>query len=609
MAKKRKTKKPVAKAGHIPLVKKGLSPYVWAALGAILLLTIAVYYPGLDNEFTNWDDTGYVLNNAFIRSLDLENLGNILTQPVVGNYHPLTVFSLALNYQVSGTEPYSYHVVNLLLHLANTVLVFFLILQLSDRKTLAALFTALFFAIHPMHVESVAWVAERKDVLYTFFFLASLISYTKFIRKKAKRHFWWALGWFILSLASKPAAVILPLVLLLIDYLLERKWEWRLLLEKIPFFAFSLIMGVLTLNAQAHTINIIEEHSLLEKLLFACYSLLAYLGNFFTPFQLSAFHPYPPAGQSFSLPYVASPLILILFAGLSYLFLRKNRPVIFGLSFFAVNLLLVLQVLAVGNAIMAERYTYVPYIGLLFPLGLWAERSLQKANGKWSYPGFAVLALSLLATGFFAYLSRERVEVWQSSETIWRDVIEKHPENVPAAYNNLGLILKDQGKEEEALDCYSKAIEQKPNYHLPMINRGVIFLDQGKYDEALADINRGLEIAPDYEKGLVNRAGVYIKTQQFEKAVQDYDKALQIDPFLIQAYFLRGYAKLSLGRHDEALNDLDKAIGMNDKNGEYYLYRSFIYNAMGNKQRAREDAFQAQQRGANVDQKYLNGLQ
>ena len=216
-------------------------------LGAILLLTYFIYQPSLDNGFTNWDDDYYVTQNALVAHPTLKAL---VTEPAGGNYHPLTMASLALNYAISGAHAASYHWLNLFLHLANTALVFLFVRKLTGGRLWTTVVTALFFGIHPMHVESVAWIAERKDVLYALFYLLGLIAYLRYL--DGRRWPWLIPTWvaFVLSVASKPAAVVFPITLLAIDYFKRRPYLHRLVLEKIPFLLVSIAGGLLTLYAQ-----------------------------------------------------------------------------------------------------------------------------------------------------------------------------------------------------------------------------------------------------------------------------------------------------------------------------------------------------------------------
>src|SRR6267378_2051890 len=251
-------------------------------LGAILVLTFVVYVPCLDNDFV-WDDDLYVTQNPLLAN---PNVHVLLTTPVAGNYHPLTIGSLALNYRISGLHPSSYHWLSLLLHLANTALVFLFIRQLSKGRFWTTVVTSLFFGIHPMHVESVAWISGRKDVLYAFFYLIGMIAYLSYIDRRRHRWLGAALIAFVMSAASKPAAAVFPLVLVAIDFIRRRPFNFSVALEKAPFLAVAVIDGILTLDAQKGSGAIATVWSPFQKLLFAAYGMVMYVVRLFVPFRL-----------------------------------------------------------------------------------------------------------------------------------------------------------------------------------------------------------------------------------------------------------------------------------------------------------------------------------
>ncbi len=277
--------KRISKPEAVGPAKRFASGLAWP-LAAVLIIAVCLS-PALKNGFVNWDDEYYVVSNALLRG---PQWIGIFTRPVVSNYHPLTVLSLAANYAISGTEPWSYLLFNLLLHLANTVLVFWFAYLLSDKKRWVALFTALLFGIHPMHVESVVWISERKDVLYTLFFLLSLLAYWKYLQTNRSTGYWACFLLFACSLLSKPAAIVLPLVLLLLDYWKERPFTRRVVLEKIPFFLVGGLFAVVTLKLQSVTaMTSLDLYPFWVRLFFASYAIIVYLAWFFVPHPLSAF--------------------------------------------------------------------------------------------------------------------------------------------------------------------------------------------------------------------------------------------------------------------------------------------------------------------------------
>src|SRR4030095_8431501 len=387
--------------------KPGIKVFQWIL--AIVAITAIFFLPMFKNGFTNWDDEFYVINNHLLRGPDWAGIFNT---PVVSNYHPLTIISLAINFAISGIDPSSYMIFNLLLHLANTVLVYYFILQISSGKNYVALFTALIFGIHPMHVESVAWISERKDLLYTLFFLLSLIQYWRFLQTGKKSKLILCFLFFSLSLLSKPAAIILPLLLLLFDYWQGRAFHKKVIIEKIPFLLLALIFAVITLKIQSGSaITGFDSYPLWTRFFFANYVSVAYLVRFIIPYPLSAFHPFPSPGN-LGLPVLLSPLIMLILLTIIWL-KRKNKLFIFSFLFYLLNILLVLQVVTVGAALVAERYTYVPYIGVAFFVTMLIDQYVNKYRKKWVWLFTASLAF------VFCFITFQRVKVWKDSGTLW----------------------------------------------------------------------------------------------------------------------------------------------------------------------------------------------
>ncbi|MGB1242376.1 MAG: hypothetical protein ACPG49_07635, partial [Chitinophagales bacterium] len=365
-----------------PRRKRSIIPWwkdkkVQWSLAAILFITFVAYIPALSGEFNNWDDQMYVTDSKLIKNVSPSGLVKIFSTQVAANYHPLTVLSLAINYQISGLSPFSYHLFNVLLHLLNVFLVFYFAYLLTRRNLTIAAIAALFFGIHPMHVESVAWVSERKDVLYTAFFLAAMITYLKYLqhfraKSKGKRanpqkYYIYTLLFFLLSLLSKGMAVVLPVVLLGIDFLKKRKVQKKAILEKIPFFVIALIFGIAALYIQTDrgAVGDMNRFSLMSKIGYASYGFVYYIIKFFAPSHLSSFHPYPNLTGTLTPVFYAAPLAVAALWGAATYTLKSQRMTFFGLFFYAVTVALVLQFISVGSALVAERYTYVSYIGLL----------------------------------------------------------------------------------------------------------------------------------------------------------------------------------------------------------------------------------------------------
>lgn len=586
-----------------------LIPRWW--LAGLLLITGFVFWPMLRHQFTNWDDEQYVLINELLRGPDW---AGIFSEPVVSNYHPLTVLSLALNYQISGLEPFSYFLVNWGLHLVNTGLVFYLIWLISGRSGWVALFTAGVFALHPMHVESVAWVSERKDLLYTLFYLVALLRYWRYVEQGHKTDYWLTFGLFLLSLLSKPAAVVLPLTLLLVDYWKERDWRARQMwLEKIPFVLMSLLFGIVTVLIQSEKAMVsLEKYSLTDRFFFGCYGLVTYVQRFFVPAPLSAFHPYPQPG-AMGWDIRLAPLTLLVLTALVWYF-RRNKALVFGMLFYAVNILLVVQFVAIGNTLLSERYTYVPYIGLAFAVAmlLWQKIKIPAANTlRWGL--VALLAL------VFGYVTRQRVHVWENAETLWTDALKSFPEAPipranranhryqeamkPANAQRSGVLM------QQALEDCNIALAVNPAHFSSLDIRSIIYLRTGKPDSALADAEKMLIARPGDNKGYVTRASSYSHLRKYDEALSDYTRVLNSEPDNVEALNGRGTVLFNgQQRYREALADFEKAISLKP-DGRFYLNRSRAHFMLGNRQQAREDAQTAQRLGTVVPNDYQQLLQ
>jgi len=580
--------------------RKSFFPWLFAAV----IITTVCFLPVFNNDFTNWDDQYYVVNNAMLRGPDWRA---IFSQPVAANYHPLTMITLAINYQFSGLNPFSYLLVNLLLHLINTALVFYFIYNLSAKKVEVAFFTALLFGIHPMHVESVAWVSERKDVLYSFFFLLSLINYWKYLQTNKRFNYGLCFLFFLLSLLSKPAAVILPLVLFLLDYWKGRPITVKTAKDKIIFFLFALLFAIITLKIQTSIAAAdLKVFPAWTRLFFASYGIMIYIFRFFIPYPLSSFHPFPSAND-LGLAVYASPAFVLALLGLLW-WQRKNKVIVFGLLFYIINLLLVLQILSVGLTIISERYTYIPYIGLAFMSSMLLSRYklFSEKKASWLIPAAIVI--------IFGFISLKQVGVWKTSGTLWTNVISHYP-NSPYARTNranftIGLAQQPDKKivadslYKQALEDCTVALQRDPKHPPGYQNRINIFLILNRNQEALGDAESLVKLAPANSAGYLTKGIVYTRLNKADSAMPNLNKCLSIDPSSDLALNLRGTLLVNnYQKFSEALVDFNKAINLSSK-GDYYLNRSICYYRLGDVEHAKADARIASQKGVTIVESY-----
>ena len=610
----------------------------------IAMTAFIVFSPSLRSEFQGWDDYNYIRDNALIRSLTWDNLVHIFNfrTIVVGNYHPLTILTYILEYHLVGLNPFLYHFDNLLLHLLNTGLVCLFMWRLTGRQPATLLVTAL-FALHPMRVESVVWAAERKDVLYTFFFLLSLLSYLRFrIKKTTKmRDYGLSLLFFTLSLLSKGQAVVLPLVLILVDWWLDKKLTIRLAANKIPFLLLALASGIIALLAQH---NSLTEQRLLsrtwpERIIIALFNVTAYLYKLVFPFNLSNFYKYPAPGDMgwVYAGAVATVLIMIAVA----VFLRRNRVVVFGFLYYLATLSIVTQILPVGNAILADRYTYIPYIGLFFLAGMGYDHMVTTRRNSRTWLVTAVVVLLLV----FSVKSYLQAGVWHDNFSLWENALRHDPDNGVAynnlgqcylelkdydraipllkeavrneatfvenhqAYQNLGVAYSGSGKQEEAIRFFTEALTRRTEFAEAYFGRGLAFSALGKYEEAVADFSRIIDsLNPRDPRAYYSRGIVFNRMKQPDRALEDYTNAIRIDPGYGGAYVNRGNIYYSRDQLELALADYNKALQADPSDGNTFLNRSFVHFRLKKYREAYDDALQARELKMQVHPQYLEDL-
>lgn len=485
----------------------------------IAAVTLLCYLPSFSptKEFTNWDDPLYVTNQTMIKSLSADSIQVMfdVDRPVASNYHPLTMLSLAANYAMSERSMWSYIFTNVGLHVCNAILVFIFVGQLFPKQRYIAFFAGLWFGIHPAHVESVAWISERKDVLYGFFFVLSLIAYVRYKSNGKAIYLAASFVAFVASCLSKAMAVPLPVVLLLIDYYQEKQFTLRQVLTKLPFFAVSLAIGLIALKTQSSTGAIAKEEtfSVLNNTLYACWGYVNYVIMLFAPYKLSAFYPYPAFAKSY-LPtqYYLAPVMLLVMLVLFYLLYRSSREhrgrLILGIGVYTSMLVLVLQFLSVGSAVMADRYTYLPSIGI-FILFLSMPDFFPRIGG-WLWK-----SLATLMTLYFLAVTWGQVRVWNDSGTLWTDVIKKTE----------AVTTKIDGATTVMINPYI--------IRTAILNRGLFYRDKRRVDEAIADLamvkDAGTQIGPYFGLNPVSTmilGELYDNKNEFEKAAALYKEAL-----------------------------------------------------------------------------------
>ena len=583
-------KKSKSEPHHKPIqsvsAKRNTNWQVWLCAAVIALVTFIVFLPSLQDGFTNWDDGDYVNTNPLVTG-DHVPIAEFFKTPVSGNYHPVTVLSLALNYRFGKLDPVGYHAVNILFHLFNTILVFLFIFLLTRRNLLMAVVVSLFFGIHPMHVESVTWISERKDVLYVFFFMAGLITYLKYTELKKISWYVFTMVLFVLSCLSKAMAVVFPVVLILIDYLREVKWERRSLVDKLPFFIISIVFGIVAVKTQQSgaAISAMGLFTVPQRLVFAGYGAVMYIVKFFAPVKLSAFYPYPDVYGTEGVPvlyYIFAVLFLVLAAAIIYFFRKQEKELVFGLLFYLVTVVLVLQLISVGSAIIADRYSYLSYIGLLLVVAYLINKVWQSKNGIAVALKYPVIIIVMITAALFGVQTYARTQVWNNGETLWTDAISNYG-NTAVPYANRGAYYLTQNNITKALTDYDQALKfnvfSATAYRDAYYNRGLIYYNTGKNDSAFADFTKVIQIAPTFVGAYANRGNIFYDYGKYSAALADYERAIAIDANYADAYNDCGLLFYKILKDDSALIYYNKAIALNRTNATYYYNRGLEYRA------------------------------
>jgi tetratricopeptide (TPR) repeat protein len=616
----------------------------WKSLSVqVIILVVLVFltYKGsLQNEFVDWDDYNYVVGNDLVRNSESTSTADVFKRPVSLNYHPLTILSLRLNNNTCRTCPDKISAApfirwNIILHVLNTLLVFVLIYLISGRNPFVSFFAAMIFGVHPMHVESVAWISGRKDLLYTFFFLAGLIAFERHLKREeeGRSSVSWLIACFVLfvmSCLSKAMAVVFPLVMILIDFWLVKTESDKPVMESVrkifslkkvmrlaPFLLVSLFFGVMAYRIQqgenflglfdtryitTSAIGASGTFTLWQRIQFAGYGFTGYILKFFLPVNLSAIYPYPTLQEynsgTFSILLKLAPAALLLTAALVIYSLRKTKLFAFGLGFYFITILMVLQFISVGTVLMADRYTYVSYIGLSFILANVVYRFFSQRK--------YILYLSLvLAAPPMIILASKQVAVWNNSETLWSRVIELHPDQErawrgrgkyyakmsgfvtdrqtraeydarafndfkraiklgtkePDIFEGLGCIYGNRGDNLNAIDCFNRALELDSLRGSALFNRAIAFGNMNMPVMAVIDYTHALRLIPGKEKQIrSNRYLLYLTTGKFHEAVADLDYLLKTDPRNSIFFYNRGLAKEQYKDLSGAISDFQEAL-------------------------------------------------
>jgi tetratricopeptide (TPR) repeat protein len=554
------------------VVKEPLILNTWIHLGVIVFFCFMAYAPSNSFDFTNWDEKRYIFETPLVQKFNWENIKLMFTNKVLSSYNPFVLMSLAWDYSIAGTKASWYHVHNSTLHILNSLLLYWVIyVLLKDKFT--ALFSALFFGLHPMHTEAVAWIASRKDVLYTFYYFISLGFFVCYLNNKRKIWFLISLVAFLCSLFAKSQAVTLPVVLMLFLFYRE-ELNRKAILSLSPYFLLSLVFGLITLAGGNKGLTADEygaNFNFIQKIFLSTHALCLYLLKSILPFNQSAIYAFNSANNS-SLEIISYLSFLIVpFLGYAlYVFYKRDRLLFVGLSFFVIKTFLILHVLATNSSLIYERFTYVGYVGIGLILAHLIRKKFSISNSI-----FIAIFIGLVLIP----VTRNRAAVWANSETLWTSVIENQP-TVSVAYNNRGNVYYLQANWLKAKADFEMAIQLNPRYPNSYSNRGSVNIYLGKFEESLKDNEKAISINPGFPEAWLGRGVALYNLNRTEEAIECYDKAISLIPNFPNAYNNRGGAFLKLKRYQESINDFNKALSFSPSYDEARVNLSLVYVEM-----------------------------
>ncbi len=584
----------------------------------VLAITFGLFSTTLQYDFVNWDDPLNILENPHLQTFDWQSIQGIFSSTVIGNYNPLTILTFAIEKAIFGLNPMVFHLNNVLLHLVCVFLVYRIALLLN-LSPMAAAIVALLFGIHPMRVESVAWITERKDVLFGAFYLGAIYQYIRYLNtnRSNQKIFWSIIVLFILSLFSKIQAVALPLSFLAIDYWFKRPINWQLVVEKIPYFILSLLVGLLGvfLLSNEGSLEELATYTFIDRLFIGGYSYLIYLVKFVYPYAMSPLYAYPSSlGVQF---YVGTAVSLGLVGGLFYAFTKGHRVLVFAFAFFTVNVFFMLQIIGAGQGFLADRFTYIPYLGLFIGVAYGYEKSVANKSLATFLPiGMGAYLL------VFAYTTWQQNKIWQNGETLWTDAInyderaitpwtnradyyqatkqldlalkdyEKAVTIEPkkgTLYNSWGKTFFDLGQIPQAIEKYNIGINLPKPFGEIYINRGVAYAAQSKFSEALTDINKGLDLDENNANGYLNRALINYSRNQLAKVIPDLNRYFSMKQGTAEQWYILGLSYRNTGDAQSAIIAYNNAIQISPSDKRLYNSRANAYQALGKQSEAAQD--------------------
>lgn len=541
---------------------------------ALTVATLAVFWQVRNFEFINYDDNRYITENQHIRTgLTIDNIIRAFTASHFFMWHPVTSLSHMLDCELFGLNPGRHHTVNLLFHIANTLLLFEILRRMTNHLWAGA-FVAAVFALHPLNVESVAWVAERKNVLSGFFWMLTIAAYIRYVKYPRTSNYLMVFSVFSLSLMAKPTTVTLPFALLLLDYWpLDRLQQtmpnenepvpqfkklspWALVKEKIPLFLLSAALSVITIVTQegGDVLQLNKQLPFHFRLANALISYATYIGKMICPIHLSVFYPHPGLNIPLWQP-IASFVLLVAVSVILIYFGRRKPYLTTGWLWFLGTLVPVIGLVQAGGQAMAERYAYIPLTGL-FIIIAWGASDLMN---KWKYQKIASGILSIAVISALSICAWIQTSYWHDGQRLFEHALKVNSKNYMTR-NNLGIIFIEQGKFAEAVEQFSSALQANPNYVQAHQNLGIAYDKMGHFKEEVKAYQNAIKLKPDLFEAYYALGAAYGKLSRFGEQIESYRKALKIKPDYAKVHFDLGVAYGKIGRFEDEIESYRLAV-------------------------------------------------
>jgi tetratricopeptide (TPR) repeat protein len=560
---------------------------------ALVLLAFIAYEPVRYNDFVNYDDNTYISKNVHIQSgFTQESIAWAFTSGYAANWHPLTWLSHMLDIELFGLNPLGHHFHNLLLHTISTILLFWLLYKMTGSVWCSA-FTAMVFGIHPLHVESVAWASERKDVLSALFWMITLAAYLYYARRGGVLRYLLVLFCFALGLMAKPMVVSLPIVLFFLDFWPLKRIQkniGRLIAEKIPLIILALAACIITYQVQQAGGSVLKIASQAQptatdvvqtegvplgiRVSNAMMSYVAYLGKMMWPARLGVLYPYPTRTPPIWQPFLL--LIVLVLCTVFAVFRYFKNPYLFvGWFWYGITLIPVIGLIQVGAQAMADRYMYLPSIGITILLSWGIAELTVKLPGRKIILGILIAAIALGMTA----TTRAQTTYWKDTVILFKHTLDVTKDNA-LLYCHLGIQLENQDKPDEAIEYFNKAIQLWPDFLSPNLHLGELLIKRKQYKESIPYLNKVLEVSPNYPIAHVNIGMVLAALGENDAAVKAFEQAIKLDSRCVTAYVNMATVKTQQGLTDEAIQDLRQSIQIYPT-AEAYFNLGFILEMKG----------------------------